>query len=66
MDNQVVHIRLKDSFYSFNTHCETLKEAMKTYPSCKKRSYIAEWWMGSDEIYDPKKDGTPDDYFRDL
>jgi len=39
-----VHIRLKGSFYSFNTHCKTLKEAMQTYPSCAKRSWIAEWW----------------------
>lgn len=39
-----VHIRLKGSIYSWNTHCRTLAEAMRTYPICAKRSYIAEWW----------------------
>ena len=39
-----IWIRLKGSFYGFNTHCSTLKEAMNTYPSCAKRSWIAEWW----------------------
>lgn len=39
-----IYVRLKGSLYSFNTHCKTLKEVMSTYPSCSKRSYIAEWW----------------------
>ena len=39
-----VYVRLKGSFYSWNTHCGTLKEAMSTYPILAKRSWIAEWW----------------------
>lgn len=39
-----IHVRLKGSFYSFNTHCSTLKDAMATYPMLAKRSLIAEWW----------------------
>lgn len=41
---QEVHVRLKGSFGSINTHCATLKEAMETYPMLAKRSWIAEWW----------------------
>lgn len=37
-----VHIRLKGNFYSFNTHCKTLKEAIQVYRL--KRSWVAEWW----------------------
>lgn len=44
MKNFEIHIRLKGSLYSFNTHCTTLKEVMATYPQCKRRSNIAEWW----------------------
>lgn len=39
-----VHVRQKGNFYCWNTHCKTLKEAMETYPSIAKRSWIAEWW----------------------
>lgn len=39
-----VHVRQKGNSYSWNTHCRTLKEAMQTYPSIAKRSWIAEWW----------------------
>lgn len=39
-----ITIRLKGSMFSFKTECKTLKEVMQTYPSCAKRSYIAEWW----------------------
>ena len=42
--NKEVWVRLKGSFYAFNTHCSTLKEAMETYPIMEKRSWIAEWW----------------------
>ena len=45
----VVFVRLKGSLYGFNTHCKTLKEAMKTYPSCQKRTWIAEWWKAPDK-----------------
>ena len=44
MKTETVHVRLKGNLYSFDTHCETLKEAMATLPICKKRSWIAEWW----------------------
>jgi hypothetical protein len=37
---KTVHVRLKGNLYSFDTHCETLKEVLKRY----KRSWIAEWW----------------------
>ena len=39
-----VHVLLKGSVYSWNTHCKTLKEAMQTYPSLAKRSWIRDWW----------------------
>lgn len=39
-----VWVQLKGSFYSFNTHCHTLKEAMATYPILAKRSWIDGWW----------------------
>lgn len=39
-----VHVRQKGDFFSWNTHCKTLKEAMETYPSISKRNKIAEWW----------------------
>lgn len=42
--NGTVHVRLKGNLYSFDTHCETLKEAMEKLPMCRKRSWIAEWW----------------------
>ena len=39
-----VWVRPKFGVYAFNTHCATLKEAMQTYPTIAKRSWIAEWW----------------------
>lgn len=39
-----VWVRPKGTMYAFNTYCHTLKEAMATYPTIGKRSYIAEWW----------------------
>lgn len=44
MSKKTISVRLKGSFYCFNTHCYTLKQAMETYPMCAKRSSIAEWW----------------------
>lgn len=37
-----VHIRLRGDLYSQNTHCATLKDAMKKYRL--KRHWIADWW----------------------
>ena len=42
-----VWVRPKGTLYGFNTHCETLKEAMETYPSIRERKMIAEWWKES-------------------
>lgn len=39
-----VWVRPKGTLYAFNTYCHTLKEAMATYPTIGRRSYIAEWW----------------------
>lgn len=44
MMTREVHVRLKGSLFSFNTHCKTLKDAMETYPQLVKRRWIAEWW----------------------
>ncbi len=35
-------VRFKGSFYSFNTHCSTLKEFCALFNH--RRSSIAEWW----------------------
>ena len=50
MAKKEVWVRLKGNFFSFNTHCSTLKEAMETYPQCNKRSWIAEWWKQENDI----------------
>lgn len=44
-EEKEVWIRLKGAFYSMNTYCKTLKEAMETHGF--KRSDIAEWWKNS-------------------
>ena len=50
MAKKEVWVRLKGNFFSFNTHCFTLKEAMETLPQCSKRSWIAEWWKQENDI----------------
>lgn len=42
--NTEVWVRPVGGCYGFNTHCNTLKEAMQTYPTIAKRSWIADWW----------------------
>jgi len=43
-----IWVRLKGNLNGFNTHCSTLKEAIKTFPIIGgKRSNIAEWWYQS-------------------
>ena len=51
-NNEEVWVIPKGSFYAFNTHCGTLKEAMQTYPSIERRSMISSWWKNP-VGYDP-------------
>ena len=57
-----VWILLRGCCYAFNTHCETLKDAMREQNL--KRSDISDWWKNP-VGYDPLR-GTAKDYFTYL
>ena len=43
-DEMEVHVILKGDFYSLNTHCSTIKEAIELGGVIERRSQIKSWW----------------------